>query len=260
MSASGPAHLRAALEEAVRGGRDTDTIAEIAGGLLGAAYGYTAVPFEWRRRLHDWPGLRVRDLMMLGMELGRSEGSRPASWPRAERQDDSMWGRSDALVQHPHDEGVWLGGVGSLGRSAELGIDAVVSLCRLGTSDVPGVAPEDHATFWVVDSTFWVVDSPAEEDNTHAAFVLRDAAAAVERFRAEGKTVLLHCVRAESRTPTVAALYGARIAGITPLEALKDLRRVLPGANPNPLFLRVLQEAEPTSTLKTRGATTARAQ
>ncbi len=84
---------------------------------------------------------------------------------------------------------------------AELGIDAVVSLCRLGTFDVPGVAPEDHATFWVIDS-------PLGEDNAHAAFVLRDAAAAVERFRAEGKTVLLHCVRAESRTPTVAALYG----------------------------------------------------
>jgi ADP-ribosyl-[dinitrogen reductase] hydrolase len=32
-------------------GRDTDTVAAIAGGLLGAAYGYTAVPFEWRRHL-----------------------------------------------------------------------------------------------------------------------------------------------------------------------------------------------------------------
>jgi ADP-ribosyl-[dinitrogen reductase] hydrolase len=232
-SAVGSAHLRAALEEAVRGGRDTDTVAAIAGGLLGAANGYTAVPFEWRRRLHGWPGLRVRDLMMLGMELGRGEGRRPASWPRAELQDYSRWGRTDALVQHPHDDGVWLGGVGSLGRVDELGIDAVVSLCRLGTADVPGVAPEDHATFWVVDS-------PAEDDNAHAAFVLRDAATAVEQFRAEGKTVLLHCVRAESRTPTVAALYSARRAGITPLEALKDLRRVLPGANPNPLFLRLL--------------------
>ena len=37
-------HLRLALEEAVRGGRDTDTVAAIAGGLLGAAYGSTAVP------------------------------------------------------------------------------------------------------------------------------------------------------------------------------------------------------------------------
>ncbi|MDQ0665404.1 ADP-ribosyl-[dinitrogen reductase] hydrolase [Arthrobacter ulcerisalmonis] len=236
LSASGPAHLRAALEEAVRGGRDTDTVAAIAGGLLGAAYGFTAVPFEWRQRLHGWPGLRARDLMVLGMELGRGEGHRTASWPRAERHDYSMWGRTDALVRHPHDDGVWLGGVGSLGRVAELGIDAVVSLCRLGTLNVPGVAPEDHATFWVVDS-------PVENDNAHAAFVLREAAAVVERYRAEGKTVLLHCVRAESRTPTVAALYGARAARISPLEALQDVRRVLPNARPNPLFMRVLAEA-----------------
>ncbi|GAP54644.1 adp-Ribosylation/Crystallin J1 protein, partial [Arthrobacter sp. Hiyo6] len=57
------------------------------------------------------------------------------------------------------------------------------------------------------------------------------------------KTVLLHCVRAESRTPTVAALYGASVAGVSPMEALEDVRRVLPGANPNPLFMRVLSEA-----------------
>jgi ADP-ribosyl-[dinitrogen reductase] hydrolase len=251
-SADGPAHLRAALEEAVRGGRDTDTVAAIAGGLLGAAYGYTAVPFEWRRRLHGWPGLGARDLMLLGMELGRGERRRPTSWPRAERHDYSMWSRTDALVQHPHDDGVWLGGVGSLGRMAELGIDAVVSLCRLGTLDVPGVPPEDHATFWAIDS-------PVVDDNAHAAFALREAAAAVERFREEGKTVLLHCVRAESRTPTVAALYGARVAGKTPVEALEDVRRVLPGASPNPLFLRQLKEAATASALHVDEAPTPRA-
>ena len=237
LAASGPAHLRGALEEAVRGGRDTDTVAAIAGGLLGAAYGYTAVPFEWRQRLHGWPGIRARDLMVLGMELGRGEGPRSASWPRADRNDYSMWSRTDVLVQHPHDDGVWLGGVGSLARVAELGVDAVVSLCRLGTLDVPDAASEDHATFWIVDSA-------VEGDNAHTAFVLREAAAAVERYRAEGKTVLLHCVRAESRTPTVAALYGATVAGIAPVEALEDVRRVVPWARPNELFMRMLREAD----------------
>jgi ADP-ribosyl-[dinitrogen reductase] hydrolase len=113
---------------------------------------------------------------------------------------------------------------------------AVVSLCRLGTLDVPGVAPENHATFWVIDSA-------VEGDNAHASFVLQEAAAAVELYRAEGKTVLLHCVRAESRTPTVAALYGASVAGISPVKASADLRRVLPGAQPNALFMRVLRDA-----------------
>ena len=140
------------------------------------------------------------------------------------------------LVQHPYDDGVWLGGVGSLGRVAELGIDAVVSLCRLGVEDMPDVPACDHATFWVVDS-------PKTGDNARPDFVLREAAAAVELFRSEGKTVLLHCVRAESRTPTVAALYGARVAGVTAVEALEDLRLGLPAARPNPLFLELLGNA-----------------
>jgi hypothetical protein len=144
-----------------------------------------------------------------------------------------MWSRTDALVQHPHDDGVWLGGVRSLARVAELGIDAVVSLCRLGTEDVPSVDVHDHATFWVIDSD-------GAGDNAQPDFVLREAAAAIERYRAEGKTVLLHCVRAESRTPTVAALYGARVARVTPLRALEDVRSVLPGARPNPLFMELL--------------------
>jgi ADP-ribosyl-[dinitrogen reductase] hydrolase len=49
-------HLRLALDAAVRGGNDTDTVAAIAGGLLGAAYGASAVPADWRRVLHGWPG------------------------------------------------------------------------------------------------------------------------------------------------------------------------------------------------------------
>lgn len=84
-----------------------------------------------------------------------------------------------------------------------------------------------------------------EGDNAHAEYVLGEAAAAVERYRAEGKTVLPHCVRAESRTPTVAGLYGARVAGVSALKALADLQRVLPAAQPNPLFMRVLIDANP---------------
>ena len=149
---AGPVHLRAALEEAVRGGRDTDTVAAIAGSLLGAAYGFSAVPFEWRRNLHGWPGLRARDLMTLGVELAAGNGQQADAWPRTPHFDYSSWSRTDVLVQHPYDDGVWLGGVGALGRTAELGIDAVVSLCRLGTDDVSGIAPENQATFWLVDS------------------------------------------------------------------------------------------------------------
>ena len=52
----GPAHVRDGLDAAVRAGFDTDTVAAIAGGLLGAAYGASAVPLQWRALLHGWPG------------------------------------------------------------------------------------------------------------------------------------------------------------------------------------------------------------
>ena len=53
------------LQAAVRGGGDTDTVAAIAGALLGARYGASAVPVEWRRAVHGWPGLRGDDLVAM---------------------------------------------------------------------------------------------------------------------------------------------------------------------------------------------------
>lgn len=65
--ASGAEHLPRALERAVRAGRDTDTTAAIAGGLLGARWGASAVPERWRRMLHGWPGYRADDLVRLAV-------------------------------------------------------------------------------------------------------------------------------------------------------------------------------------------------
>lgn len=52
--------LREALELAVRGGNDTDTVAAIAGSLAGAVYGAAAVPVEWLDVLHGWPADEFR--------------------------------------------------------------------------------------------------------------------------------------------------------------------------------------------------------
>jgi ADP-ribosylglycohydrolase len=62
-------HLRLALEAAVRGGRDTDTVAAIAGGLLGAVHGASAVPTQWREILQGWPGIRASDLVALATAI-----------------------------------------------------------------------------------------------------------------------------------------------------------------------------------------------
>ena len=58
-------HLQEALHNAVRIGDDTDTVAAIAGGLLGARWGATAVPTAWRQAVHGWPGITGEDLVVL---------------------------------------------------------------------------------------------------------------------------------------------------------------------------------------------------
>lgn len=63
------AQLRLGLEKAVRSGGDTDTVAAIAGQLLGARWGASAVPSEWVDVLHGWPGISGRDLAARGAGL-----------------------------------------------------------------------------------------------------------------------------------------------------------------------------------------------
>ena len=226
-STAGPAHFRRALEAAVRGGYDTDTVAAIAGALVGGLYGASAVPAQWRRQLHGWPGLRARDLVRLAVMTAR--GGRPdaAGWPTGAQVDYSKYKDSAVLARHPHDEGVWLGGVDAL-KPLPDGVDAVVSLCRLGEAQVPapGVAAGDHIEGWLIDE-------PEPDKNPNLDFVLTDAAEAVAALRAEGRAVLLHCVQAQSRTPAVATLYGAGLTGRTPTEALADIVEALPKANPH---------------------------
>ncbi|HEY5249960.1 MAG TPA: ADP-ribosylglycohydrolase family protein, partial [Dermatophilaceae bacterium] len=232
-------HLQQALEAAVRGGNDTDTVAAIAGGLLGARWGASAVPAAWRRIVHGWPGLRGRDLIRLGLLTARGRRDDHAGWPSLARFDYTSYAGNDALAVHPHDSGVWLGGIDAL-RHLPDGVDAVVSLCRLGTDEVPAarVNARDHLEVWLVDSK-----DPAA--NPHLDFVLHDTAQVIAQLRAEGHTVLVHCVQAHSRTPTVAALHAVRQQGVSLDEALASISHVLPAASPNPAFRTALKRLTP---------------
>jgi ADP-ribosylglycohydrolase len=217
------------LERAVRGGGDTDTVAAIAGALAGAARGASGIPFRWRRMLHGWPGLRAQQLSDLAILASR--GGRPdsAGWPSAPRVDYTGWGDIRVLVPHPHDPGVLLGAVGVL-DALPMEVDAVVSLCRLGASQVPERIPSG------AQHRVWLLDTASHADNPHLEDVLRDAADAVAELRAEGRVVLLHCVQAQSRTPTVAAMYAARHLGVDPSTALGEVCAALPNAHPNAAF------------------------
>jgi ADP-ribosylglycohydrolase/protein-tyrosine phosphatase len=215
-------HLRLALDAAVRGGNDTDTVAAIAGGLLGAAYGASAVPAQWRRLLHGWPSIGTRHLVELATRIVKADN--PFSY-----DGDPM-----IPVRHPHDEGVWIGDVASL-RALPAGVDTVVSLCRVHDEDLPvGVEQIDVR----------LIDA-GPEGNPNLDFVLTDTVRLIEQVRNEGRTVLLHCVACQSRTPTVATLYGARRKGITIDEALADIVEVLPYAWPNDEFRQALLQLHP---------------
>jgi ADP-ribosyl-[dinitrogen reductase] hydrolase len=215
--------LRLALDAAVRCGNDTDTVAAIAGGLLGAAYGASAVPAKWRRLLHGWPGLATRGLVTLATRIVQAD--KPFSYDVEPL----------TPVRHPHDDGVWLANVATL-RALPPGVDALVSLCRVNDDDLPmGVEQIDIR----------LIDDIGPDANPNLDFVLADTVRLIEQLRNEGRTVLLHCVACQSRTPTVAAFYGAYRQGFSGMPALQDVTSVLPDAYPNSDFRRALQRLAP---------------
>lgn len=68
-------HLVDSLTTAIRIGHDTDTVAAIAGALLGARWGAGAVPASWRALLHGWPGRDADDLEQLARAIVASSST-----------------------------------------------------------------------------------------------------------------------------------------------------------------------------------------
>lgn len=210
-------HLRDALFAAVHAGHDTDTVAAIAGALLGARWGASAVPAHYRRMVHGWPGVDASDLVRLAVLTAR--GGRPdrTGWPTA--ADHAYDGWSEAMaVPHPLDPGVLLGTI----NTPDHDCDAVVTLCRRGRERDPRIAREDQIDVWLLDTS-----DPAK--NTNLEFVFDDTARVIKQLRDEGKTVFVHCVAAHQRTPSVAVAY-ARLLGATKADARAAVLEVLPAA------------------------------
>jgi ADP-ribosylglycohydrolase len=222
-------HLAHALEAAVRIGDDTDTVAAIAGALLGARWGSSAVPLAWRSMLQGWPDYRARDLVRLAVLAATRASSDDAGWPSG---DDliayyaSWWPEPPFHVSLPDDPGVV---IGNAAAAVDAGCDVTVSLCRMGAEPLG----EEHHDVWMIDS-----DDP--EANPNLDFVLADTAAAIESWRDDEARVFVHCVQAISRTPTVAAAYLARRLGVSGPEALARVDSVLPQSRPNATFRSAL--------------------
>lgn len=222
--ASGPEHFESALRAAVAAGGDTATVGAVTGSLLGARWGVSAIPLEWRRQVFGWPGYRDADLQARVYSVLNRE-----PWPATFHPD----ARQVPFVSHPLDPGVVVGGVRGL-RQLPPGVDAVVSLCRLGSAEgVTTVAPADHVRVWLRDS-----EDPG--DNPHLDHVARDVVDTMVRLRNRGHIVYLHCDEARTRAPFVAAAYGAHISDVPAAEVLAEIEQRLPSPQRNPVFDQAL--------------------
>lgn len=231
-------HLREALGAAVSIGHDTDTVAAIAGSLLGARWGASAVPLAWRSILHGWPGYRAADLVRLAVLSARSGHDDAAGWPSGPSllsYYDTHFHPDGVTAALDDDQGVSVGDVGGL-LKLPTGTDVVVSLCRVGREDVPA-GVEGHG--------IWLMDHPDPEENPNLDFIFSDLADQMCAWRMAGRRVFVHCVRTESRTPAVAAGYLAQRLGVSGREALERVRRTLPRAAPNARFVAALDHLWP---------------
>ncbi|MDH6228156.1 ADP-ribosylglycohydrolase family protein [Streptomyces sp. MJP52] len=211
-------HFRLALEAAVRTGHDTDTVAAIAGALLGARWGCSGIPLAWQGKVHGWPGRTGADLVAMAALTACRGADASNGWPSARRLDAT--GQTPFAIEHPHDAGVLLGSLATTQEPGGVDVDAVVSLCRTGSGPVLDGKQAEHVRVWLVDQN---------GANANLHFVVDQAAREVLRLRQEGKRVLLHCHAGQSRTPAVAAVYGHLATGLDGETALKDLRNALTG-------------------------------
>lgn len=225
-------HLADGLAAAIDIGDDTDTVAAIAGALLGARWGASAVPAEWRRICRGYPGITGERLVELA-HMAANRGPGVYDWPTAKHIDYSIYGSVKTLVQHPYDDGVWLADASVLDELPDH-ITAVVSLCLVGSEQIR--ADIAHVGYRLIDQA-----DPAV--NLNLDFILADAARTVSTLREQGHVVLLHCVAAHSRTPTVAIAY-AMLRGVDGAEASEAVCAALPAARPNRGFLAALKRLE----------------
>jgi ADP-ribosyl-[dinitrogen reductase] hydrolase len=225
-------HFAIALERAVRCGGDTDTVAAIAGQILGAKWGSTAIPLRWRRLLHGYPNLNNRDLMelaVLTVDKGQVDN---VGWPSIDLIDDSHWSGSSTVVVAAVNSHITAGGHGAL-HNHPAGMGAAISLCRVGRNETE-LDSSDHLQIMIVDDN-------GHEDNSNLAFTFNEIAQQIEGFMSEGKHVVVHCVQAHSRTPSALIAFCMNRFGWSYEESLESVKEAFPDAEPNNAFKSALQ-------------------
>jgi ADP-ribosyl-[dinitrogen reductase] hydrolase len=196
-----------ALRAVVDLGGDTDTVACVTGGLLGAAYGIQAIPSRWTTPLrgvvpgHQPPARDLAGLQRLALQLAGEPAD--ASPPPAPGHG------IDPVEIEP---GLWLSDIGGVRRAPE---DAVViSLCRT----FGHVTHRDRRQVYLTD----------DEHNLDPVTVLRDVVSTIDALHAEDRPVAVHCWGGASRTGLVLRGWLRHTRGLSAADATAEAQRLWP--------------------------------
>lgn len=198
------------FEEAMRRvidlGGDTDTVAAVTGGLVGAVFGITGIPMRWTSAVHgELPGFDnpIRHLGDLHWLAARLDGGRKPPHEPPLTVD---------IPPREVVEGVWAADLdGARASDREF---AVVSLCRTG-------GRFGHA----IQRFAYLSD---DDKNTDVHQVLDDVLDDITALRLDGRKVLVHCVGGASRTGLVLRAWLMRERGMSADEATQHVAQRWP--------------------------------
>jgi ADP-ribosyl-[dinitrogen reductase] hydrolase len=206
-------------------GKDTDSVAAVAGALAGAKFGIQSIPSRWSTYLHGQVtgvGGRVHhydhlDLQRLALELlGHESSPDPIDEPAMEPREvlPRLWATNRSGARTVPDD--W----------------AVVSLCRIDQSMRKPIRREAY-----------LVDQ-AGDHNPSLAAVVDDVLDSINALLAEGRHVVVHCHGGRSRRGLVLAAHMMR-HGRSFAAAKALLAKTWPDAYfENPAFVEELQRRD----------------
>ncbi len=192
-----------AVTAAIDLGGDTDTVAAVTGALAGARVGIQGIPIRWMTYVHGHittpdgrRTYRAHDLQDLTMRLlGDTGASETPLGPR----------RGPTEIE----TGVF---AADLGAASSVDRDwAVLSLCRVGSCF--GDHPIRREVFLLDDG-----------NNPGLASVVEDCVSTIDAWRAEDRTVVVHCHGGASRTGLILRAWLMRKHGLSSAEATEELK------------------------------------
>jgi ADP-ribosyl-[dinitrogen reductase] hydrolase len=206
--------FEAAMRRVIDVGGDTDTIACVAGGLLGAVQGVQAIPSRWATPLNgELPGNEpvAADLAGLQDLALRLDGA-----------DVSLDGPVEPDGIEPVEvlDGLWLSDL--LGAVNAPDGAVVISLCRT----FGRITSADRRQVYLTD----------DDHNLDVDTALIDVVDTIDAIRAEGRPVLVHCWGGKSRTGLVLRAWLGRTHGLSAADATAEAKRLWPhtgGWNPS---------------------------